>query len=459
DRYPGDTPEKRIEEALWGSGQATLEFDGERRERAQRTLQAKVTRSPCADEPSVAIITRTKDRSILLERAARSVARQTYQNVRWVIVNDGGDPEPVRTVLEGSLVDPGRVIFLSHPESLGMEAASNAGIRASASNLIVIHDDDDSWEPDFLEQSVSFLNRHKSLYDGVVCHSIHIEEVISGTTVLECGRRPFNNWLQNVHIAEMAAGNVFPPISFLFRRTLWERLGGFDETLPVLGDWDFNLRFLMEADIGVLPLPLAKYHHRSDEGEDTGGSYANSDSGRENPHVAFSAILRNRYLRRAAREPGFATLAGLMGQAYGLGDLRSRLQTAPINLSDGASEVETGKLKTRCAALERELDRRWVLLQMTVTEIIRTRGLSVEAGDLIRQISGLADQYIQSTVIQSPPDFDEMAYRMENPDIARAIAEGRFKTAFDHFTKFGRHQGRQRPHVEHVDEQRISADD
>ncbi|MEO9904462.1 glycosyltransferase [Nisaea sp.] len=459
DRYPGDTPEKRIEEALWGSGQATLEFDGERRERAQRTLQAKVTRSPCADEPSVAIITRTKDRSILLERAARSVARQTYQNVRWVIVNDGGDPEPVRTVLEGSLVDPGRVIFLSHPESLGMEAASNAGIRASSSNLIVIHDDDDSWEPDFLEQSVSFLNRHKSLYDGVVCHSIHIEEVISGTTVLECGRRPFNNWLQNVQIAEMAAGNVFPPISFLFRRTLWERLGGFDETLPVLGDWDFNLRFLMEADIGVLPLPLAKYHHRSDEGEDTGGSYANSDSGRENPHVAFSAILRNRYLRRAAREPGFATLAGLMGHAYGLGDLRSRLQTAPINVSGRTDGVETERLKTRCDDQQQELDRRWVLLQMTVTEIIRTRGLSVEAGDLIRQISGLADQYIQSTVIQSPPDFDEMAYRMENPDIARAIAEGRFKTAFDHFTKFGRHQGRQRPHVEHVDEQRISADD
>ncbi len=459
DRYPGDTPQKRIEEALWGPGQAAIEFDGKRREHAQRTLQAKVTRSPPADEPSVAIITRTKDRPILLERAARSVAGQTYRNIRWVIVNDGGDPEPVRAVLEGSQVDPGRIVFRSHSESLGMEAASNAGIRASASNLIVIHDDDDSWEPDFLEQSVTFLNRHKSLYDGVVCHSTRIEEIISGNTVLECGRHPFNNWLQNVQIAEMAAGNVFPPISFLFRRTVWERLCGFDETLPVLGDWDFNLRFLMEADIGVLPLPLANYHHRSVEREGMDGSYANSDSGSENPHVAYSAILRNRYLRRAAHEPGFATLAGLMGQAYGLGDLRSRLQTAPVNASDRTDEVETDKLKTRCAALEQELDRRWVLLQMTVTEIIRTRGLSVEAGDLIRQISGLADQYIQSTVIQPPPDFDETAYRTENPDIARAIAEGRFKTAFDHFTKFGRHQGRQRPHVESVDQQRISADD
>lgn len=459
DRHPGDSPQQRVKEALWGPGQATIEFDGARRHRAQRALQARVTRPPRLEEPSIAIITRTKDRPILLERAARSVAGQTYRNIRWVVVNDGGDPDPVRGVLEKSLVDPGRIVFRSHPESLGMEAASNAGIRASTSDLIVIHDDDDSWEPGFLEQSVTFLNRHKGLYDGVVCHSTHVEEVISGNTVLECGRRPFNNWLDNVQIAEMATGNVFPPISFLFRRALWERLGGFDETLPVLGDWDFNLRFLMEADIGVLPLSLANYHHRSNEGANTDGTYANSDSGSENPHVAFNAILRNRYLRRAAREPDFATLAGLMGQAYGLGDLRSRLQTAPARVSGPEDGAEADRLKTRCAAQQQELDRRWVLLQMTVTEIIRTRGLSVEAGDLIRQISGLADQYVRSTVIQTPPDFDETAYRMENPDIARAIAEGRFKTAFDHFAKFGRHQGRQRPHAESADQQRMPADD
>ena len=458
DRFPGDTPQQRIDDALWQPGQAAIEFDGERRQRAQRILRAQATRPAKQDEPGVAIITRTKDRPLLLERAARSVAGQSYRNLYWVIVNDGGDPEPVREIIEKSLVDPTRIIFRSHPESTGMEAASNAGIRASASDLIVIHDDDDSWEPDYLEQSVAFLNRHGPLYDGVVCHSTHVEEVLSEGRVLECGRRPFNSWLQNVQIAEMAAGNVFPPISFLFRRSLWERLGGFDESLPVLGDWDFNLRFLMDADIGVLPRPLANYHHRSNEGQESGGSYANSDSGSENPHVAFSAILRNRYLRRAAHEPQFATLAGLMGQAYGLGDLRSRLETAPAGMSRSMPEdSELDRLKARCAAQEKELDRRWVLLQMTVTEIIRTRGLAVEAGDLIPQLSGLADHYIRSTVIQPPPDFDEFAYRAENPDIARAIAEGRFKTAFDHFTKFGRHQGRPRPHAEPVSQQRTPA--
>lgn len=459
DRFVGDNSQTRVDEALWGPGQAALEFDGARRERVQKALQKRVMRDKLFEEPCIDIITRTKDRPLLLERAARSVAGQTFRNIRWIVVNDGGDPEPVRHVLERSLVDPTRIVFRSHPESLGMEAASNAGIRASSSELIVIHDDDDSWEADFLEQSVTFLNQHKSLYDGVVCHSTHIEEVIAENRVLECGRRPFNSWLRNVQTAEMAAGNVFPPISFVFRRALWDRLGGFDETLPVLGDWDFNLRFLMEADIGVLPLPLANYHHRSDEGEQGNDSYANSDSGSENPHVAFSAILRNRYLRRAAREPQFATLAGLMGHAYGLDDLRSRLQTAPLTVSTEPEDKDVEKLKERCSAQERELDRRWVLLQMTASEIIRTRGLAMEAGDLIQQLSRLADQYARTTVLQPPPDFDETAYRAANPDIARAIAEGRFKTAFDHFTKFGLRQGRKRPHAENSNPQRMTADD
>ena len=40
-----------------------------------------------------------------------------------------------------------------------------------------------------------------------------------------------------------------------------------------------------------------------------------------------------------------------------------------------------------------------------------------------------------------------------------ALAEGRFKTAFDHFAKFGQHQGRQRPRAEPAEHQQMSADD
>jgi glycosyltransferase involved in cell wall biosynthesis len=53
-----------------------------------------------------------------------------------------------------------------------MEAASNAGIAACDSDYIVIHDDDDSWCPDFLERTVAFLDGPEGArYGGVATHS------------------------------------------------------------------------------------------------------------------------------------------------------------------------------------------------------------------------------------------------------------------------------------------------
>src|SRR5690606_34179934 len=114
---------------------------------------AHTLEEPEEEGQTVAIITRTKNRPLLLQRAAESVASQTYPNYVWTIVNDGGDEALVRKVVEASRVDRRKIILVSNRDSLGMEAASNAGIANCRSDFIVIHDDDDSWEPTFLEET------------------------------------------------------------------------------------------------------------------------------------------------------------------------------------------------------------------------------------------------------------------------------------------------------------------
>lgn len=404
DRHDGDTPEQRISEALWRPGQAAMEFSGARRERAQRRLLTAATSTTIpTSSPEVAIITRTKDRPLLLTRAARSVAAQSYRNFLWVVVNDGGDPDPVREILAGAAIDPARIRLCSFEESQGMEAASNAGINACGSELLVIHDDDDSWEPGFLQEGVEYLESNKALYDGVVCHSTYIAEDIRDGRVLERERRPFNAWLASVHLAEMAVANPFPPISFLFRRALWEQLGGYDERLPVLGDWDFNLRFLLKADIGVLAKPLANYHHRISSAAND--AYANSDVAARNPHIAYNAVIRNKYLRAAGSDPAFQTLAMLMGQAYGQEDMRARLTPAGAfggQSGSGTLDNELRRLRSRNEALQRELRQRGVLLHMTVSDIIAQRGLSVSVDEMVRHLSGLADSYARKAGLAPP---------------------------------------------------------
>lgn len=249
----------------------------------------------------VAIITRTKNRTLLLERAVRSVLEQTYQDWTHVIVNDGGDAEAVRRVLAPSLeAYTGRLAVIDNPASVGMEAASNIGIRGCSSEFVVIHDDDDSWEKDFLARCVEFMDSASKpqlgfQYGGVVTHSLRVIEKIHGQEVHRVDTEPFNVWMSSVSLYRLAAGNTFPPISFLFRRDVWEAVGCFREELPVLGDWDFHLRVCARYEIGLIPELLANYHHRI---AIQSGDYGNTVFVAEAKHRAYDALYRNELLRR-----------------------------------------------------------------------------------------------------------------------------------------------------------------
>ena len=110
----------------------------------------------------VAVITRTKNRTILLWRAFHSVLKQSFKDFIWIIVNDGGEKEGVDRIATEARNNGIDVRVLHHEHSKGMEVASNAGIRSCESEYIIIHDDDDSWEYDFLEKTVKFLDKRRS---------------------------------------------------------------------------------------------------------------------------------------------------------------------------------------------------------------------------------------------------------------------------------------------------------
>lgn len=276
--------------------------------------------------PAVAIITRTKNRPLMLERALESVSGQTFSDFVWVVVNDGGEPAPVESIIQQGRQRGLSITIRHHPQSCGMEAASNTGIHAAASEFVVIHDDDDSWEPTFLEICVRFL-RERPHYGGVVTQSTKVEEKVLPDHVKILARSPFNPDLMSVYLHEMAQQNTFPPISFLYRRSVIDTVGLYAEDLPVLGDWDFNLRFLMHYDIGVIPLALANYHHRRALAE-AQSQYGNSLYAGLNRHIEFDAIVRNRLLRHDLEvgKPGLGWLVAMGRQHLSLRRLDDTVQ-------------------------------------------------------------------------------------------------------------------------------------
>lgn len=264
-------------------------------------------RSPIVADGRVAILMRTKNRPVLLARALASVRSQTYSNWHLHLINDGGDKEelealvaPYREVFEG------RLTVKHHATSLGMEAASNSGLEDVDADYIVVHDDDDSWRPTFLERTVRFLENPDNAAFGAVaarCEVIH--EEIADERVIQKSREEFGYWKERIDLMDMLQTNSIPPICLLMRTHITDMIGPFNSNLPVLGDWDYNLRLLMVADIGTINTPLAYYHHRVASNDD----YGNTVHAQNHRHLDYRTLYRNSLVRSLLTEqPGSAGL-------------------------------------------------------------------------------------------------------------------------------------------------------
>lgn len=461
-RSDGDRPETRISESLWPQGQAVLEYGELGAMPVHRALAGDLTHEDFfhpwknvaeqSDDRSVRVVMRTKDRPVLLRRAVESVANQTHRDFELVIVNDGGRLDPVLDVVRQSAIPRSSVTIMSNGSSLGMEAASNLGVSSgeAESTFVVIHDDDDSWHRDFLSETTAFLARDPG-YEGVITQTTYVSEEVVKDEVITHDQRPYNRWLKSVNLAELSGTNLFAPIAFLFRRSVYDSVGGYPEDLPVLGDWHFNLRVLAKGDIGVLDKPLAFYHHR-----DVGASitYGNSVIAGRSKHLEYDARVRNAMFRSMAQgnELGHLTLVG-----YVLKSLREEVRqvknsrgtpvpVAPIVAEQPQSWLVSDTYWRALVQSARDAER----AQSGAAGWLRRGKSSMVAADLAgadwKTIARLASR-VDLKTCPPPPDFDEAAYLRENPDVREAVMnpDHVIGSGWHHFHHWGLNEGRRRP--------------
>jgi glycosyltransferase involved in cell wall biosynthesis len=343
-----------------------------------------------ASPERLGIVMRTKDRPVLLYRAIASVLLQDFEAWHLYLVNDGGDSDLVDYIVKKHApMLRGRCTVIHHADSKGMEAASNAALAASDQDFIVVHDDDDAWHPNYAKSVVSFLDKPENArFLGVCTGCTVVTEVIQGAEVIELER---HDWLCEgsdrgiIDFALITTANRFPPISFTFRKEALRLAGGFDDKLPVLGDWDFNLRVLSYGDIAVIKKPLAYYHVRRDQKRS--GAYANTDVKR---HEHYNTVLRNRFLRQ-----------GLEGQA-GIGLVQALAHTLSAARPNGVSPPFTSTSSTETAQI---LDLCYHIL------------LALQLGPDCRP-RWFADHDNVYEIIKASPLFDSNWYLERNPDVA-----------------------------------------
>lgn len=292
---------------------------------------------------SVAVIMRTRDRSDLLDRAVRDVLAQTYANWQLVVVDDAGDAAAVEKVLDRyreELAD--RLTVLHNPQSHGMEAASNLGLANSRSEFVVIHDDDDSWHPLFLQQTVAHL-RSNPADQAVGVHVEMVHERQLGHDYVEYSREPLFPDMHAIRLVEFIRINRILPIALLYRRQVHDVIGDFDEDFPVIGDYDFILRLLEKFTIGFIDEPLAQWRLRPD----SAGAASNSMFAQRQDHREYDLAMREEYLREWVSKNGLG-LPLFVSKAI-------ETETDRVDVRAARLEADVGQLLERVAGLEEQL--------------------------------------------------------------------------------------------------------
>ena len=272
--------------------------------------------------PTVAVLVRTKDRPRFLRRALANIAEQTFTDYTVCVINDGGDESATRAILQASPLahllegDAPRLMLLTTGGG-NMEAASNAGLAATESEFVAIHDDDDLWAPEFLERTVGALRAS----DALICSTRVVERYERETPEGEFEvyeERIFHDGLPGFGLQFLYRTNRAVPIGILYRRRLHELVGFYDESLPVVGDWEFNLRAAAVTEVLLVDEPLAYWSLRPE----ADGAEANSVQ-RHAEHARFDASVRARAIRddlQSGGRPG-----PYLYQAHLMADLERRV--------------------------------------------------------------------------------------------------------------------------------------
>lgn len=339
--------------------------------------------------PTVAVLVRTKDRPRFLRRALANIAEQTFTDYTVCVINDGGDESATRAILQASPLahllegDAPRLKLLTTGGG-NMEAASNAGLAATDSEFVAIHDDDDLWAPEFLERTVGALRASEAL----ICSTRVVERYERETPEGEFEvyeERIFHDGLPGFGLQFLYRTNRTVPIGILYRRRLHELVGFYDESLPVVGDWEFNLRAAAVTEVLLVDEPLAYWSLRPE----ADGAEANSVQ-RQAEHARFDASVRARAIRddlQSGGRPG-----PYLYQAHLMADLERRvidghdLTRESLDLLRSLGE-RLERIEARQAAMDarqRELEARFAADRSRGRGALRT--LSSAARSLARRM-------------------------------------------------------------------------
>jgi GT2 family glycosyltransferase len=217
--------------------------------------------------PKISVVTRTYNgRHRLLVQCLQSVAHQTYTNIEHVIVEDGGN-SLATTVEEFRDAYPESNIVYSPLDKVGRCHAGNSGLEMATGEYLMFLDDDDLLFCDHVEVCLAELCSNDDL-GAVYALAWEVETEFDEAGGYEEMSHGIPASLRQEFDREVLLHHNYIPIqSIVFRRSLYDELGGFDPELENLEDWNLWVRYAARQDFKMIEKTTSMYRTPWDLGE------------------------------------------------------------------------------------------------------------------------------------------------------------------------------------------------
>jgi glycosyltransferase involved in cell wall biosynthesis len=194
----------------------------------------------------VSIVLPTYNGSRYLSEAIDSVLAQTYPHWELIVVDDcSQDSSP--DIIAGYVARDPRIRSIRHPGNQKLPRALNTGHAAARGSYLTWISDDNRYLPPAIEEMVTFLEEHPAV--GVVyADCVLIDD--RGQYLQDWPAQPASR------IAYMNSLRA----CFLYRKVVYETVGGYDAEQFLAEDWDFWLRAARHFE--MVPIHKTLYQYR-----------------------------------------------------------------------------------------------------------------------------------------------------------------------------------------------------
>jgi len=239
--------------------------------------------------PLISVVMPVHNTLPFLNESIKSILEQTFSDFEFVILDDASTDGSVKLLREWAGRDQ-RIHLHESKKRLGLARSSNAVVTKACAPIVARMDADDVAHPDRLRRQWNiFESRPDIAVVGTLCNGIDA----SGSEV-----RPRDRW----RLVRCSMYIPFPHGSAMFRREVFDRVGGYDEASAGGEDQDLFLRMAACGRVVTLPDLLYSYRYHSGNATLFNGERAVAEDASQNGN-ALAAFYMLGAMRLWAGDP------------------------------------------------------------------------------------------------------------------------------------------------------------